>query len=305
MDNIPLIDFSHPDSHGGRDDKEISTQIDLACREVGFFTVRGHRIDSAMIHDAYVALRRFFTLPLCEKEKCRLPTGPTRGPDDHTPYGYSALLEENALAYMGQHGRPSDYVEKFSVGRLILNDEEPLPFADGQRGQDLRRLLKNYYSACELLAARVMELLTIPLSLPRDFFTNMINNAEDSMRAHFYPGYTSDFANDQGMGEHTDGTLITLLTQTAPGIQVRTRNGQWIAPEVHGSDIFIVNIGDLMAHWTKGRYLSTQHRVVLSERERQSIVFFKLTNEDEMVRFGNRQMDALFGRQDAAELKTD
>ena len=138
--------------------------------------------------------------------------------------------------------------------------------------------------------------MSIALGLSRDFFASRSDKADDSMRGHMYPSFSAALANDQGMGQHTDGTLITLLTQTAPGIQVRTRDGEWITPSFRSLDHFIINIGDLLAHWTSNQYVSTPHRAILGERERQSIVFFKLTNEDEMVRTGNKQMDALFGR---------
>ena len=298
MSDIPLIDLSSC-SPGAAAEREAVRKIDLVCRDVGFFTVCGHGIDPAVVEDAHAALKQFFGRPLVEKMKCRLETGFTMSTDEYTPYGYSALLEENALAYMGQTGQPSDYVEKFSAGRLILDDEERLPFPDDEQGRDLRQKLRSYYVACENLAARISELLSLGLGLSRDFFASRSDKADDSMRGHIYPGFSATLANDQGMGQHTDGTLITLLTHTAPGIQVRTRDGEWITPSFRSLDHFIINIGDLLAHWTSNRYVSTPHRAVLGERERQSIVFFKLTNEDEMVRAGNKQMDALFGRTSA------
>jgi isopenicillin N synthase-like dioxygenase len=290
MNDIPLIDL-------GENEGDAAANIDRACRDVGFFTVYGHGIDSTVVEAAHAALREFFRRPFAEKTQCRMPTGFTMASDDYTPYGYSGLLEENAFAYMGQPGQPSDYVEKFSAGRLILDDDEPLPFPDDQRGQELRQKLKQYYAACEALSDRLAGLMSLARGLPRDFFAARMEKADDSMRGHMYPASSASLANDQGMGQHTDGSLFTLLTQTSPGIQVRTRTGGWITPQCRALDHFIVNIGDLLAHWTGNEYVSTEHRVVLNGSERQSIVFFKLTNEDEIVQLGNRQMDALFGRQ--------
>lgn len=290
MNDIPLIDLS-------ANERDAAADIDRACRDIGFFTLRGHGIDGEVIAGAHAALREFFQRPFAEKTRCRLKTGFTMASDEYTPYGYSALLEENALAYMGQSGQPSDYVEKLSAGRLILDDGEPLPFPDDPSGWELRQRLKRYYKACERLSDRLAGLMSLSLGQPRELFAARMSQANDSMRAHLYPASSAALANDQGMGQHTDGSLFTLLTQTSPGIQVRTRTGAWITPECRGLDHFIVNIGDLLAHWTHQEYVSTAHRVVLTGRERQSIVFFKLTNEDEAVQAGNRQMDALFGRQ--------
>jgi isopenicillin N synthase-like dioxygenase len=288
MNDIPLIDLSA---------RHAADQIGQACREIGFFTAHGHGLEDGVVRDAHAALGEFFRRPVAEKMACRLPSGFTITPDDYTPYGYSALLEENAYAYMGQAGKPSDYVEKFSAGGRILDDAEALPFPADESGRALRTKLKTYYAACETLSARIAELIAISLGLDAEFFAARIDRSDDSMRGHRYPAFSGALANDQGMGQHTDGTLITLLTHTSPGIEVKTRNGHWIAPRFHALDHFIVNIGDLLAHWTDGEYVSTEHRVVLSDRPRQSIVFFKLTNEDELVGAGNRQMDALFGRE--------
>lgn len=296
MNKIPTIDLTAARLGGEEGEREVSRQIDRACREIGFFTLCGHGIDPAVFEEANAALREFFSLPLSDKMTCKLASGATLEADPYTPYGYSGLLEENAFAYMGVDGKPADYVEKFSVGRLVLGDHEPLPFIDDARGQRLRQKLKTYYMACEALAARVTELFTISLGLPRDYFAKRIDRSNDSMRAHLYPGFSGDLANDQGMGEHTDSTLITMLTHTAPGIEVRTRANEWISSPFQSQDHFLINIGDLMAHWTNGAYVSTPHRVVLRQEPRQSIAFFKLTNEDEVVEIGNKQMDALFGR---------
>ena len=299
MSDIPIIDISRTeqDADGVR---ATAFQIDRACRDTGFFTLTGHGIQKRIIEGAHAALKEFFSLPREEKEKCRLPTGFTSSNDNYTPYGYSGLLEENAFAYMGVPDKPSDYVEKFSVGRRIQDDGDvTLPFPPGDFGAALRQRLKGYFGACEALSARLAALLTIPLGMPKDFFAERIDKSDDSMRAHYYPGFTQEFETDQGMGEHTDGSLFTLLTHTASGIQVRARDGEWVTLRFQSLDHIVVNIGDLLAHWTKNEYVSTPHRVVLSNWPRQSIVFFKLTNEDELVQAGNRQMDALFGRSNA------
>jgi isopenicillin N synthase-like dioxygenase len=291
---IPEIDLSpaHRDSAGER---SVALAIDRACREIGFFTIFGHGIDPLVFSNANAALAHFFALSREQKNRYRIASGTLKN-DYYTPYGYSGLLEENAFAYMGVEGQPSDYVEKYSTGRLVLNDDIELPFPADQTGRALRDALKQYYLACHGLAARLMTYFALALDLPRDFFTKRSDAANDSLRGHLYPAKADWCENDQGMGAHKDGTLITLLSHTAPGIQVRGRDNQWVRPGFTGIDRFLVNIGDLMAHWTDSVYVSTEHRVILTPEPRQSIAFFKLTNEDENVQKGNRQMDALLGR---------
>jgi isopenicillin N synthase-like dioxygenase len=280
MTELPVISL---DTGDAASEEKIADEISRACTEVGFFVIRDHGIDRKIFDDAYQLSLDFFRRPAPEKNALPMRTSKARGDNDYSPYGYSSLLSENAFAYTGKQGMPSDYVEKFSVGRLVLDDSEELPFPEDEQGRELRRALKAYFAACEQISARVTELLTIALDLPRDFFALRTSRSNDSLRSQFYPGRLQEFANDQGMGEHTDGTLITLLTEDGPGLQLRDRSGQWLDVDVPERDWFIINIGDLMARWSNDQYVSTPHRVKLVDRPRQSIVFFKLADDDAVI----------------------
>ncbi|MFL6137091.1 MAG: isopenicillin N synthase family dioxygenase [Frankiaceae bacterium] len=317
MSAVPVISLQR--ARQG-DEAAVADEISRACTEVGFFVVRDHGIEPKVFDDAYDVSMEFFRRPTEEKREHAMRTLTSRGDNDYSPYGYSALLSENAYAYTGKHGMPADYVEKLSVGRLVLDDAEELPFPADERGTALRSALKAYFAACETLADRIAELLTVALELPRDFFATRTNKSNDSLRSHYYPGLHEEFLNDQGMGEHTDGTLITLLTQDGPGLQLRDLSGTWRDVGVDQRDWFIVNIGDLMARWSNDEYVSTPHRVKLADQPRQSIVFFKLANDDTLIEcfpkfvrerparyepilyetFSLQKMNALFGREGGA-----
>src|SRR5215207_3448547 len=310
MSSVPVIDLAGKEA-------EVADGISATCTEVGFFVVEGHGVAPAIVDDAYAASLEFFRRPAAQKHAYPMRTTTARGENAYSPYGYSALLSENAYAYTGRQGMPPDYVEKFSVGRLVLDDTEDLPFPADEQGAELRRALKAYFAACEAVAGRITELLTVALELPRDFFAVRTDRSNDSLRSHYFPGRRADFDNDQGMGEHTDGTLVTLLTQDGPGLRLRDRAGDWVDVDVAGRDRFLVNIGDLMARWSNDEYVSTPHRVTLADRPRQSIVFFKLANDDALIecfpkftrqrparyepiryeQFSLRKMNALFGRE--------
>jgi isopenicillin N synthase-like dioxygenase len=317
MNAIPVISLEQ--ARQGEETK-VADEISRACTEVGFFVIRDHGIRPEVFDRVYDTSMRFFERPVEAKREFGMRTSTARGDNDYSPYGYSALLAENAFAYTGKQGMPSDYVEKFSVGRLILDDTEDLPFPPDAEGAELRAALKDYFTECETLANTIAELLTIALELPRDFFATRTDKSNDSLRSQYYPGLKEEFANDQGMGEHTDGTLITLLTQDGPGLQLRDLSGNWLDITVDHRDWFIVNIGDLMARWSNDEYVSTPHRVKLAGQPRQSVVFFKLANDDALIEafpkftrerpsryepiryetFSLQKMNALFGREGGA-----
>lgn len=283
MNDIPLIDMS-PALEGSDDGRQaVALAIDTACREVGFFTLCGHGVPSSIFEDIFNLSHDFFERSKEEKAECRLDAGHALLEDSYTPYGYSGLLEENAFAFMGEQGKPSDYVEKLSVGRLILDTETRLPFPNDAAGMALRSAFQRYFVACEQVTNNLTELFTLALGLPVDFFSVRTNRSEDSLRSLLYPAASEAFANDQGMGAHADGTLLTILSQTSNGIEIFTRNGEWISPSVNHTDHFVVNIGDAMSRWANDEYVSTRHRVVLNSNKRQSAVFFKLVNDDAII----------------------
>ena len=73
---------------------------------------------------------------------------------------------------------------------------------------------------------------------------------------------------------HTDFGFITLLNQDGvEGLQVKTREGQWI--EVRPlEDHLVVNFGRLLERWTCGAVRATEHRVLSCGKERFSLPFF-------------------------------
>jgi isopenicillin N synthase-like dioxygenase len=92
---------------------------------------------------------------------------------------------------------------------------------------------------------------------------------------HYPPQEQAQEPGSFGAYPHTDYGVITVLAQDpSGGLELQKTDGSWIAaPYVPGT--FVINIGDLMAHWTNGLYKSNKHQVVnRTGKERFSIPFF-------------------------------
>jgi isopenicillin N synthase-like dioxygenase len=85
-------------------------------------------------------------------------------------------------------------------------------------------------------------------------------------------------------GAHSDyGMLTLLLTDEHRGLQVQTKQGEWIDISPR-KGAFIVNLGDMLERWSNGLFRSTQHRVLTAgDAERYSIPFFYEPNFDTQV----------------------
>ncbi|GBG26569.1 1-aminocyclopropane-1-carboxylate oxidase [Hondaea fermentalgiana] len=97
------------------------------------------------------------------------------------------------------------------------------------------------------------------------------------MRAIRYPPASSPTGvEEQGVGEHRDYGLLTMILQDdTPGcLQIRRENGAWehVDPV---PDCLVVNIGDVLDFWTGGYFKATPHRVLAPrDRDRVSLPFF-------------------------------
>jgi isopenicillin N synthase-like dioxygenase len=152
--------------------------------------------------------------------------------------------------------------------------------------------MTRYFKELERLAADLMQIFAVGLELPANYFADKIDKQCGSLRALWYPEQPeAPFPGQLRAGAHTDyGSLTILKTEDAPGgLQVRRRDGEWINVDpVPGC--FIINIGDLMMHWTNDRWVSTLHRVVNPPRDyalgscRLSLAFFHQPNYDAEIR---------------------
>ena len=66
---IPIIDLSKLFQDNKEEKLEIANKIGKACKEVGFFVITNHGVDTSIIENAWRATSSFFDLPTEEKLK--------------------------------------------------------------------------------------------------------------------------------------------------------------------------------------------------------------------------------------------
>lgn len=280
MNSLPIIDISP--LYGDEPDawQAVAGQIDRACRQWGFFYIKGHPISPARIAEVLGNAQRFFALPV--EEKLKIDITQTR---HHRGYGAVATEQLDPT-------KPSDLKETFDMGLHLPADHPEVlaekPLRGPNRHPDLSgwaTLMEQHYRDMQALAQTLLRAMTLALGIERDFFDTRFNEPVSVLRLiHYPPRDAASCAEQQGAGAHTDYGCITLLYQdTAGGLQVRNVNGQWIdAPPIDGT--FVVNLGDMMARWSNDRYLSTPHRVISPLGvDRYSIPFFAEPHPDTLI----------------------
>ena len=288
MSAIPLVNLAAFLEGTEEEQRAIATDVDAICQRIGFLIVEQHGVPTAVIDEAWSAIRAFFDLPLEQKLR-------SKSPRPGCPRGYFPLAAE-ALAQSLGVDTPPDIKESLGIGplraprRAIAEDELEFHYGPNlwpARPAGLRESLTRYFNELEALGSRILRLFAAALALPYDYFERFHTDPMCALRCLNYPGAGSDrLPNQRGAGEHADYGSITLLKSDPDvlGLEVKLPSGEWIeAPLVQ--DGFIVNIGDMMARWTNDRWVSTLHRVSNppESQRRQSIAFFHNASFDATI----------------------
>jgi len=253
----------------------VARHIEEACRDTGFFYVRGHGIPAHLTSELDTASRRFFALPESEKAEIAMEQG------GRAWRGYFPLGGELTS------GKP-DYKEGIYFGSELGSDDPrvragvPMHGANlfPQQVPELKGAVLAYIRAATLAAHALMEGIALSLGLEADYFRNQYTNDPTVLfRIFHYPSMASSF-DGWSVGEHTDYGLLTLLAQDdAGGLEVRSPSG-WISAEPLAGTL-VCNIGDMLDRLTGGYYRSTPHRAKnISRRDRLSFPFFFDPNFD-------------------------
>lgn len=253
-----------------------------ASESLGFYFIGNHGIAQSLIDRVFGEAERFHSLPLEKKLAVRagkttigyLPLG---GQTQNTSVYAKSTHPDRSASFYIRADYPPDHPDRLA-GRPWVQDNRWPADLPGFRETTLE-----YYAAVSALGYKLLRLQAVALDLPEDYFANhdAFRPSNGTLRLLHCP--PRDLANEGqfGIGPHTDyGHLTILAQQRVPGLEILTRDEQWIeAPALAGH--FLVNNADLCSRWTNGRFRSAPHRVINKTGERRhSIPFFTATRHD-------------------------
>ncbi len=277
---IPTIALTGLRSGRRADLARIGGEIGRAARGLGFFSVVDHGIDAALVDAVFDRSRAFFALPQAAKDQLSVANSAAYR-------GYVKLGEEKLDTAL-----PGDVKECFNAGPDLAADHPDVlagkPYHAVNQWPDVadfRPTLVAFSAAARDLIVWLHRAIALDLGIDERFFDQYFTDPIGLLRLLHYPPHPGTFDGSiYGAGAHTDYGNLTLLAQDQTGgLEVRGRDGTWIAvPPQPGT--FVCNIGDCLMRWTNDIYVSNAHRVVnRSGRERYSIAFFGDGNADTLV----------------------
>jgi len=242
-----------------------------AIRDFGFVRVKGHNVNTKITGPAYRKAKEFFSLPEGDKLQYKIIGG--AGQRGYTPY-----LSESA-----KNSTLPDLKEFWHVGRELSADHElhsvyP-PNVWPTEIDGFKDAMLNLYAALEECSDIILRGLALYLDQEEDHFTSITAEGNTILRSLYYPAFKDREVIPGAIraAAHEDINFITLLiTSTSSGLQLLTREGEWLDVNAEDGEI-VADSGDMLSRVTNGFLPATTHRVINpdnSSSERFSLPFF-------------------------------
>jgi len=290
VDSLPIIDLlPRATSEKLEDRLAVAQELRQACIDVGFFYLRNHGIEEELVDGVFDEAKRFFALPMAEKEKISV--------NRSTSYsGYEPFFQtkyESTSRGDNHEGFNFNYEPSFDPEgeREVANHDTKDAFVNNWPNglPGFKETVLAYYSPLLTLSRLLTRIFALSLGLEENYFDPVVTTPGGIMRLLHYP--PQELSTDIGIGAHTDFEMFTILaTDDIPALQVRNRQGNWIQAIPPMPGCFIVNVADFFQRLTNDLYISTPHRVKNEHpgpdgklRERYSIPFFFSINYDALV----------------------
>lgn len=266
FDHIPKLDLNDFRSNDPLHREEFIKNLGKAYEEIGFVAIKNHKLNDELQHNLYNSSKEFFYSE--ESLKTKYEDVKLAGQRGYIGKGKETAkgMSKADLKEFYQLGNPT-------YGENIFPSEQP----------NFEKYTLEAFKILHTTGMEMLQAIAIFLDLDKDHFKPMCEDGNSIMRLlHYFPIEDVSKIEDGAVraGAHGDINFITLLMgASAEGLEVLRKDGKWI-PVTKVEDCIVVNIGDMLEHYTNGRLKSTIHRVVNPEDKeklkmsRFSIPFF-------------------------------
>ena len=271
---IPCLDLGTYIHGNEAQRKKFSDELGSAFNESGFVTITNHGVSQDLIDKLYANIKGVFGLPVEVKRKYEKP-------ELAGQRGYTSAGKETAKG-----ANTADLKEFWQIGQEVSDgDAIKCEYPNNEVLEEIEgfnSVTREIYQKLEENGKHLLRAIATYLELPINYFDAHVHNGNSILRGiHYFPIQDPDSLPGDAVraGAHEDINLITLLIgASADGLEVLTRNNEWLPIKAHHTDI-VVNVGDMLQRLTNNKLKSTTHRVVNPPRElmktsRFSVPFF-------------------------------
>ena len=281
--SIPLIDLGGHIDPFSPSAKRTATQLYEALSSVGFAYISGHQVSADATQAAFAASRAFHASSLEDKQSVGI---------NSAHRGYMGMATSTIVTSSVAKVTRPNMSESLMIMHALPADDPGLLAGQPLQGPnqwphwmpDFRPRMERYIDEVDVLSRYIVRLIAISLGLEARQLDHFFDKPTTFLRALHYPPQAPNETGQMGSAPHTDYGVITLLAQdNSGGLRVRPRGGDWIeAPPIPDTDV--LNVGDMLARWTNGRFVSTPHCVInRSGGDRYSLPYFFDPSMDALI----------------------
>ncbi|XP_062086868.1 probable 2-oxoglutarate-dependent dioxygenase AOP1 [Humulus lupulus] len=244
---FPTIDFSVQLKPGTPEWNTVRTQVRQALAEFGFFEAKFDKIPIDIRKALFDALQELFDLPLQTKLR-NISKKPFHG-------------------YVGQYPAVPLYESMGIDDANIRENVENLTTILWPNGNpNFCETIQSYSDQLSELDQIIRRMILESLGVEK-YLVEHMESTNYLLRVMKYKGPQTP-ETKLGLNAHTDKNIVTILNQNqVEGLEVQTKDGEWISVKPSSSDSFIVMIGDSLYAWANGRLHSPNHRVMMTGNE--------------------------------------
>lgn len=278
---VPTLSLAHF-TKGTESQKALFIeQLFSGMKDYGFIVLKDHDVSADLLKQAYVVLEKFYQLPDAKKRSYISALG--GGQRGYTAFGTehakgSPVMDLKEFWHVGREVPDAHAFSKYYPKNIWPDDSVP----------EFHALFDKLFVQLEIAGMQMMEALTTPLKLEKNYFKNMVQEGNSILRLLHYPPIPE--GTDPRCiraAAHEDINFITILpAATQSGLQLKDRDGQWLDIESDFGTL-IVDAGDMLARITNDVIPSTTHRVVNpndgTNKSRYSMPFFMHPNPEAML----------------------
>lgn len=249
-----------------------------ALSEVGFAIIIGHQVASETIAAMRKAVATVFDTPREVLMQDMVVKGNYRG---FVPLGY--FTPNSGKGNADQYEAWKLHNETDADAPICLASSLYGPNKWPRTSYDFKTPVMKYWGELTRVSDYLIVALCKTMGVSEKFILECMRNPLTNMTLLNYPP-TPPLSDTWGQHPHKDFNLLTLLAHDpVGGLEVRTRDGEWINAECP-LDGMILNVGDMLELWSGGRLISTPHRVInRTGKARQSFPFFSKPRWDVVV----------------------